>query len=69
VLIDLNNYSMLLYLIVAGAGLEPASEAYGASRKTFPNPPARWNCAAPFARTANLCIIWILCRDCQKKRL
>jgi hypothetical protein len=30
-------------LSVAGAGLEPASEAYGASRKTFPNPPAQGN--------------------------
>jgi len=28
-------------LAVAGARLGLASEAYGASRKTFPNPPAR----------------------------
>ena len=27
--------------LVAGAGLGPASGAYGAPRKTFPNPPAR----------------------------
>jgi hypothetical protein len=29
------------FIIVAGAGLGPASEAYGASRKTFPDPPAK----------------------------
>ncbi len=28
--------------IFAGAGVEPASGAYGAPRKTIPNPPARY---------------------------
>ncbi len=32
-------------LYVAGARIGLASGAYGAPRKTIPNPPARWACA------------------------
>ena len=53
-------------LLVAGARLELASGAYGAPRKTFPNPPAMIGAADRARRQP---IIPIFRVNCQNKRL